>query len=180
MNIVAKAEEYATQHHAGQFLFTAGKEPFIEHPRRVVRLVELSIATDDEIAATWLHDVVEDTPVTIEDILREFGEDIGGMVDGLTDPAHFAGNPDRIRKKWQAERVKDKEPRVKRIKIADQAVNTRMMGFDPPAGWTPERRLEYIMGAKWIVEACAGINTFLEDEFWKTFEASSKEIEKAK
>lgn len=179
-NIVKKAEEYATKHHAGQFLKNKSAELFIEHPRRVVNLVELSVATDNEIAATWLHDIVEDTPVTIEDILHEFGADIAEMVDGLTDPTHFEGNPNRIRKKWQAERVMDKDARVKRIKIADQTVNTNMMGFDPPISWTPESRREYVEGAKWIVEACAGVNDFLEREFWKTFEVSVWEIEAAR
>ncbi len=178
-NIVKKAEEYATAHHAGQFLKTASAEPFIEHPRRVVQLVELSVATHDEIAAAWLHDIVEDTQVTIEDIEREFGADIAEMVDGLTDPLEFNGNPNRIRKKRQAERVKDKDARVKRIKIADQTVNTLLMGFNPPINWTPQQRLEYIEGAKWIVEACAGVNEFLEKKFSETYAASVREIEKA-
>ncbi|TSC85836.1 MAG: hypothetical protein G01um10148_744 [Parcubacteria group bacterium Gr01-1014_8] len=175
--IVQKAEEYATEAHAGQFLKNKSAESFIEHPRRVVKLVEISVATDDELAAAWLHDIVEDTPVTLEDIEREFGAVITEMVDGLTDPPHFAGNPNDIRKKWQAERVKDKGKSVKRIKVADQTVNSAMMGFDPPIGWSPEHRRIYVEGARWIAEECIGVSEYLDRLFAETYEKVIKAIE---
>lgn len=176
-NVVQKAEEYATRAHAGQFMRNQTRDPFIEHPRKVVHLVELSGATDDELAAAWLHDIVEDTPVTLEDIEREFGLVIKELVDGLTDPPHFEGNPSHLRKKWQADRVKDKSAGVKRVKIADQTVNTYGMGFTPPIGWPPEERRAYVEGAKWIVDECRGVSEYLENLFNKTYEEAMRAID---
>ena len=163
--LIEKAKKFATKAHAGQLLKNADAFPFTEHLRRVSALVEESSGTADEIAAAWLHDVVEDTSVTIEEIRREFGGSIAEIVEGLTDPEHFADHPNKIRKAWQAERVVDKNASVKRVKIADQTVNTQMISTDPPVGWNTEQRLEYVEGARQIATNCAGVSEKLDAIF---------------
>ena len=170
--IVENAKRFATRAHSGQFLRNRAKDPFITHPERVVALVEQSGGTAGEIAAAWLHDVVEDTQVTLDDIRKKFGDAITEMVDGLTDPPHFAGNPDKIRKAWQAERVISKSASVKRVKIADQTANSYTIGFDPPVGYNPQERLDYLEGARSIVLNCGGISKKLDKMFEKTYQAS--------
>jgi hypothetical protein len=59
-------------------------QPYEEHPRRAAEMVA-SVTDDPETVAAWLHDVVEDTPVTIEDVERQFGAGVRARVDELTD-----------------------------------------------------------------------------------------------
>ena len=167
--VVQVAKEFATKAHSGQFSRNAAKDPFIYHPRRVVELIEKSGGTTEEIAAAWLHDVVEDTDVTLEQIEKRFGEVIAEIVDGLTDPPHFAGNSTKIRKAWQAERVTNKSASVKRVKIADQTVNINMMGFDPPVDWSLEERRDYLEGARSIALNCVGVDEKLDRLFAETY-----------
>ena len=177
-NAIQEAKEFATKAHEGQFLKNASADPFITHPERVVQLLIDATATHDEIASAWLHDVVEDREVTIEAIKKLFGEKIGELVDGLTDPTHFSQEPHRIRKAWQAERVAGKGEGVKKVKLADQTVNTQMVGFDPPVGWDALQRLEYIEGARLIALKCKGISSKLDKNFEKIYQKSFDEIRK--
>ena len=83
MTKAKKAKEYAALKHAGQ---VHGTRPFMTHLTEVVdTLHEFGYKDDDLTSAAWLHDVVEDTDVTIEEIYSEFGDRIGGLVDALTD-----------------------------------------------------------------------------------------------
>ncbi|MDO8522479.1 MAG: HD domain-containing protein [bacterium] len=175
-HITEKAKTFAAKAHDGQILKNVGKDPFIMHPARVVEIVEGIGGGVEEIAAAWLHDVVEDTKVTIEQIRQEFGDSIADMVDGLTDPPSFEGYPNRIRKKWQADRVVSKSDSVKKIKLADQTVNSRLVGFDPPVGWSPEMRLEYLEGARLIANNCAGICEKLDIVFDDVYKKSAEKI----
>ncbi len=83
--IVKRAAEFAERAHSseGQLRKYSG-EPYIVHPAAVAEIV--SSVTDDEtvIAAAWLHDVVEDTSVTLEEISAEFGDDVAYLVEALT------------------------------------------------------------------------------------------------
>lgn len=177
MDIVEKAEQYARRAHTEQFLNTTRNLlPFITHPEKVAALVASCGGTPQEIAAAWLHDVAEDTPVTVDDIRKEFGEAIGDMVDGLTDPPHFAGEITRIRKAMQAERIVSKSDSVKKIKIADQTVNITLMGEDPPKNWSAQKRLEYVEGAKGIIDNCRGLNAALEEAFDSAYEKTTAQI----
>ena len=82
--LVEKALQFATAAHEGQVRKYTG-EPYINHPVEVMRIVK-TVSDDPAMhAAALLHDVVEDTDVTIEDIVREFGDDVAQLVDDLTD-----------------------------------------------------------------------------------------------
>ena len=82
-DIIKYAKEYAIKHHEGQ---VHGPRPFWHHLRDVVGVLkEFQIDDPDLLAAAWLHDVVEDTSVTVEDVTAEFGPRIGALVDALTD-----------------------------------------------------------------------------------------------
>lgn len=86
MDIVEKARVFATAAHAAAAqLRKYTNEPYIVHPREVAGIVSLHGGTDTQVAAAWLHDVVEDTGVTIETIRAEFGEKVAELVGWLTD-----------------------------------------------------------------------------------------------
>ena len=87
-DLVQRAAEYAKAAHESidqRRKYT--NEPYIVHPQAVAETV--ASVTDDPstIAAAWLHDVVEDTPITLEQINVEFGSDIAGLVADLTNPS---------------------------------------------------------------------------------------------
>lgn len=169
-DIVHEAEIFATEAHKGQSRPNAAADAYIDHPKQVVEIVRSVDGTPEELAATWLHDVVEDTDVTLDQIRERFGNAVAEIVDGLTDPLDFADKPTKIRKKMQAERVINKSDSVKRIKVADQTANVYMMGFDPPTHWNTQKRRDYIEGARQIASNCAGIDNRLDELFTETYQ----------
>ena len=84
--LVERARDFATAAHrgVGQLRKYTG-QPYEEHLRRVAAIVERNTSDPEMIAAAWLHDVVEDTPATIEQVEREFGPGVRELVDALTD-----------------------------------------------------------------------------------------------
>ena len=93
--------------------------PYIVHPRAVAATVRS--VTDDPItiAAAWLHDVVEDTPVTIEEIENEFGPEVAKLVDDLTDVSRLSDGNRQLRTAIDREHTAAADPRAKTVKLAD-------------------------------------------------------------
>lgn len=100
-------------------------EPYIEHPFAVARLV--MTVTDDEatVAAALLHDTVEDTQATLEDIAREFGADVAMLVGWLTDVSQPADGNRVVRKEIDRQHTAQADSRAKTVKLADLIDNTR-------------------------------------------------------
>ena len=114
-----KARAYAHEKHAGQ---THGTRPFTCHLQEVVAtLHEFGYEDDDLTASAWLHDVVEDTPVTIEEIYTEFGDRIGDLVDALTD----GPGRTRLEKKAKPYATIPNVPGAVFVKLADRIANVR-------------------------------------------------------
>ena len=86
MDIKEKAKKFAIEAHKGQIRKSEPDKPKVMHPIAVGNLLEEYGFDDDVIAAGYLHDVVEDTKYTIEDIENEFGKDIRNLVEGATEP----------------------------------------------------------------------------------------------
>ena len=168
-DLVTRACLFALRAHWGQTRNNKDKSPLMDHLAAVARLVGESGGSDLEIAAAWLHDIVEDTLVTVEEVDAIFGVAIGKIVDGLTDPIGFKNLPLVERKQRQAERVRLKGDSVRRIKIADQIANVHDVAVDPPKKWNNEKCLEYVEGAKLVVEKCRYISIYLADEFDRVY-----------
>ncbi|WP_130833065.1 HD domain-containing protein [[Erwinia] mediterraneensis] len=128
-----QARHYATRAHAemGQRRKYTD-EPYIVHPAAVVELVRS--VTDDEIvlAAAWLHDTVEDTPTTLQDIEVHFGEPVARLVAMLTDSAQPGARNRAARKLAHFRHTADASPDAQTIKLADIIDNTHaIVRFDP-------------------------------------------------
>lgn len=120
--LVARAMWFATQAHDGQIRKYTG-DPYITHPTRVAHTVAaLPDVTDEMIATAWLHDVVEDTDVTIYDILENFGWTVARYVEWLTD-TNITGNR-AYRKACYANQLANAPRDVLTIKLADLIDNT--------------------------------------------------------
>src|SRR5271163_3649540 len=131
--IIRKAWDYCLEHHNGQL--RASGEPYVLHPLEVAQVVAEMKLDSTAIAAGLLHDAVEDTPVTTEDISEQFGEQVAHIVEGVTkiDKIQFANREDR-----QAENVRKmllamvSDVRVVLIKMADRLHNMRTLEHMPP------------------------------------------------
>src|SRR6202167_168947 len=132
-NVIRKAWEFCVQHHSGQL--RASGEPYSLHPLEVAQVLAEMKLDSTAIAAGLLHDAVEDTPVTTEDITEQFGEQVAHIVEGVTkiDKIQFANREDR-----QAENVRKmllamvSDVRVVLIKMADRLHNMRTLQHLPP------------------------------------------------
>lgn len=104
------------------------EEAYIEHPKRVAETVATVPHTKAMICAAYLHDVVEDTAVSLQDIERRFGREIAGLVHELTDKYVKENYQDLNRKKRkqkEVERQAKMSAAAKTIKLADVIDNTR-------------------------------------------------------
>jgi GTP pyrophosphokinase len=128
ISLIRKAWEYCVRHHEGQM--RASGEPYIVHPLKVAEVLAEVKLDATAIAAGLLHDLVEDTPITTEEIQAEFGDQVAHIVEGVTkiDKIQFANREDR-----QAENVRKmllamvSDVRVVLIKMADRLHNMRTL-----------------------------------------------------
>jgi guanosine-3',5'-bis(diphosphate) 3'-pyrophosphohydrolase len=128
VDIIRRAWEFSLEHHQGQV--RASGEPYVLHPLEVAHVLAEMKLDSTAIAAGLLHDAVEDTPVTSDDITRLFGEQVAHIVEGVTkiDKIQFANSEDR-----QAENVRKmllamvSDVRVVLIKLADRLHNMRTL-----------------------------------------------------
>ncbi|MEK7109090.1 MAG: HD domain-containing protein [Patescibacteria group bacterium] len=174
--LIEKAKSFAFRAHEGHTRNDKDNNPYIVHPEEVAGLVAQSGGSAQEVAAAWLHDTVEDTPTTIEDIRREFGEEVATIVHGLTDLPEFEALPLAERKAKQAERVRTESVSVRRIKLADQSSNVKTVGAKVFLDMQGDRALAYVRGAKSIADECKGISPFLDSLFQERYEAAVKNL----
>lgn len=167
-NVVKKAKEFAENAHKNHTEDDTLKTPYIFHLQKTATLVRLSGGSEDEIAAAWLHDTVEDTEVTLLDIIREFGDAIAEIVDGLTDLPEWKDLPFKERKKLQAERVSKESDSVRRVKIADQIsggeLDARNVLFNKELR---KEKLECVAG---VARACNGVSMELDALFESVYQ----------
>ena len=132
LDLVRNAYAYAKEKHEGQT--RASGDPYFAHPLTVADIVAELRLDDESLAAALLHDTVEDTGATVEEIKKRFGEDVGAIVAGLTtlSSVHF-----RSKKISQAENFRkmlvamSKDIRVLLVKLADRLHNMRTLEHLP-------------------------------------------------
>ena len=166
--LILTAREFAFAHH-GEAEWTARMG---QHLASVVRFTKIGGGSTAMLAAAWLHDVVEDTAATLAEVEAEFGSEISQLVDGLTDPPHFAALELGFRKERQAARIATLPTPVHVIKVADQTANVAEIAVRPPAHWTHEKAMVYAAGAQHIVSATRGVPEVLYVEFARAFQAA--------
>lgn len=123
MDLVAKAIKYATEKHAGQVRKYTG-EPYINHPAAVAKLVMTVPHTEHMIAAAWLHDTVEDTGATLEEVTWLFGVQVGCFVEMLTDVSCPEDGNRAVRKSIDCDHTAKAMSPAKTIKLADLIDNS--------------------------------------------------------
>ncbi|PXA81427.1 bifunctional (p)ppGpp synthetase/guanosine-3',5'-bis(diphosphate) 3'-pyrophosphohydrolase [Auritidibacter sp. NML120636] len=131
LDVIIRAFTIAEQHHDGQFRKSG--DPYITHPVAVATILAELGMTGTTLAAALLHDTVEDTSYSLEQLTAEFGEEVALLVDGVTklDKVHFgaAAQAETVRKMVLA---MAKDVRVLLIKLADRLHNARTWRYVPP------------------------------------------------
>ncbi|NPB06998.1 MAG: bifunctional (p)ppGpp synthetase/guanosine-3',5'-bis(diphosphate) 3'-pyrophosphohydrolase [Aquificae bacterium] len=130
-NLVEEAFDFARKAHEGQFRKTG--EPFFYHPLRVAETVARLGLDAEAVSAALLHDAVEDTPVTLDEIEKRFGASVAQLVDGLTKETRIekrlgAGSFYKMRDLLKLLVETTKDPRVLIIKLADRLDNVKSLG----------------------------------------------------
>jgi hypothetical protein len=125
-DLVVRARNYAAQAHERiDHRRKYSDQPYLVHLEAVAQLVET--ATDDQemIAAAWLHDTVEDTPATLEDIEEQFGAAVAELVEELTDVSRPGDGNRAVRKEIDRRHTAQASARAKTIKLCDLIDNCR-------------------------------------------------------
>ena len=153
--LLLKALAFAAHKHREQRRKDAEASPYINHPIALAdALVNEGGITDVEVlCAALLHDTVEDTATTHEELLDAFGSRIARIVAEVTDDKRLAKAE---RKRLQIEHAPHISREAKLVKLADKLCNLRDVAERPPAGWDLGRRREYFDWAKQVIDGLRG------------------------
>ena len=162
-NLLLKALYFAADKHRDQRRKGAGAIPYINHPIAVAHMLsDVGGITDaTTLAAAILHDTVEDTDATPEELERQFGAGVAGIVAEVTD------DPTLTRAARKQAQI-DHAPRLSKpamlVKLADKVCNVTDI-LERPPDWPQWRKDEYVRWAREVVEALRGTNSALESKF---------------
>jgi (p)ppGpp synthase/HD superfamily hydrolase len=153
------AEKHAAQRRKGRMA-----EPYVNHLLEVADLLAQTADGLDTnlIVAALLHDTIEDTGVTREEIAERFGEDVASLVAEVTDDKSL---PKQTRKALQVENAPHKSPRAQMLSAADKIANVRSIVSSPPVDWSFERQVAYVHWARQVVGRYAELKGRLKEEF---------------
>jgi (p)ppGpp synthase/HD superfamily hydrolase len=167
LRLVSEAADFAARRHTGQQRKGRGNEPYVNHLAEMANL--LSIATDGSdaelVAAGWLHDTIEDTATTREELAQKFGERVAALVAEVTDDMTL---PKQERRQKQIVDAPRKSPGAKLIKVADKISNIRARIVLQPNQDERDDLIDYVTWAEKVVAGCRGVNAVLDRMFDET------------
>jgi guanosine-3',5'-bis(diphosphate) 3'-pyrophosphohydrolase len=167
IRLVSEAADLAARRHSGMQRKGRVNEPYINHLAEVANL--LSDATDGSdaelVAAGWLHDTIEDTAMTREELAHRFSERVAELVVEVTDDMSL---PKDERRREQIVDAPHKSPGAKLIKIADKISNIRARIVSNPTKSAREELSDYLAWAEQVVAGCRGGNEKMDRVFDET------------
>lgn len=168
--LILRAAAFAARKHRDGRRKDADASPYINHPLELARvLAEVGGVTDSAtLCAALLHDTIEDTKTTEEELAGAFGQEIAALVVEVTDDKKLAKDE---RKRLQVEHAATISDKAKRIKLADKICNLTDVATSPPVEWTLERRREYFDWSKSVIDRLRGVDAVLEAAFDKSYSA---------
>lgn len=168
MGLVLRAARFAAWKHRDQRRKGRGRLPYINHPLDLAHVLWFEGGVTDPVvlAAALLHDTIEDTQTSLQELQGEFGTQIAEIVMEVTDEASLDW---RARKRLQISRARTASARAKLVKLADKICNLRSLIASPPQGWSVERQRSYFDWSKEVVDQLRGANAALEQRFDQVF-----------
>ncbi len=162
--LVLRATAFAAHKHRDQRRKDPAASPYINHPISVAYVLaqEAGIEAAIVLCAALLHDTIEDTDTTLEELEMAFGSEIAAIVLEVTDDKLL---PKQERKRLQVAHAATISRNAKLVKLADKICNLRDLQASPPAGWSSERKREYFDWAKQVIDRVRGVDARLEALF---------------
>jgi (p)ppGpp synthase/HD superfamily hydrolase len=174
-----KALHFASIKHRDQRRKDEEASPYINHPIEVAELlVRIGGVTDLVVLqSAILHDTIEDTHITEDELEMLFGPEVRRVVQEVTDDKSL---PKEERKRLQIEHAPHLSRQAKLVKLADKISNVRAVALTPPADWSIERRREYLDWTKKVVDGLRGCNDQLEEYYDSSLDMALKIIDNMK
>ena len=163
-----KVTDFAAKKHRDQRRKDSVQTPYINHPIGVASIIseEGGINDINILCGAILHDTVEDTDTTYEEIEELFGERIRAIVKDCSDDKNL---PKQVRKEKQIEHAPHCCYEAKVVKLADKLYNLRDLERDTPVGWSENRVNEYFVWSSKVVKGLRGACPALEQKLDELF-----------
>ena len=160
----AKAVAFAADKHRNQRRKDAEASPYINHPIALANVLANEGGVEDVtvLCAAVLHDTIEDTETTPEELQAIFGHKVAAVVMEVTDDKSLEKS---LRKQRQVEHAPHISKEAKLVKLADKISNLRDIIASPPADWSAERKQAYFDWAAKVVAGVRGVHPGLESVF---------------
>ena len=164
LKILLKALAFAAHKHKDQRRRDVDSSPYINHPISLADILcnEAHVTDIETICGALLHDTVEDTETTAEELEDVFGKAIRDIVMDVTDDETL---PKAARKQAQIDHAAHISDKAKLVKLADKISNLRDVLYNAPADWSLERRQEYFDWACRVIDQVRGSHPGLEAMF---------------
>jgi guanosine-3',5'-bis(diphosphate) 3'-pyrophosphohydrolase len=158
--ILLKALAFASHKHSDQRRKDAKASPYINHPIGLADVLvnEGGVTDVNVICGALLHDTIEDTDTTYNELVENFGVAIADIVMEVSDDKSLTKSE---RKKLQIDHAPHKSDEAKLVKLADKICNLRDIINSPPADWSTERKQDYFDWAKQVVDGVRGTSAKL-------------------
>ncbi len=159
-----KAVAFATEKHRNQRRKDADASPYINHPIALANVLanEGGVSDATVLCAAVLHDTIEDTETTENELTTTFGSRVSSVVLEVTDDKSLEKH---VRKQRQIEHAPHISTEAKLVKLADKICNLRDILASPPANWSTERKQAYFDWASRVVAGVRGVHPNLEAVF---------------
>lgn len=164
IGLILQAAAFAAFKHRRQRRKDVEATPYINHPIALAEVLwrEGRVSDPQVIAAALLHDTVEDTQTTPQELASAFGPVVAAVVAEVTDDKRL---PKAERKRLQIVRARHASRRARLVKLADKICNLEDMLVAPPQDWNTARLREYFDWARKVVDQIRGTNARLERRF---------------
>jgi guanosine-3',5'-bis(diphosphate) 3'-pyrophosphohydrolase len=168
------AAQFAAEKHKLQRRKDPAATPYINHPIRVAYILnEAGIYHISVLCAALLHDTVEDTDTSPEELAERFGTDVSDIVMEVTDDKSL---PKAERKRLQVEHARNLSHGAGLVKIGDKIANVADIISAPPVGWSLDRQQAYFEWSRDVVFSIPGRHKGLELTFQNTYERGMRHI----
>lgn len=164
LGLIIKATQFAADKHRNQRRKDVDASPYINHPIALASILSNEGGVEDPVVlcAALLHDTIEDTDTTSQELVETFGVEITNVVLEVTDDKTLAKE---VRKEEQVRHAPHISTEAKLVKLADKICNLRDILASPPADWSAERKQAYFDWAARVVAGLRGVHPGLEALF---------------
>ena len=163
LSLLFKALAFSAEKHTKQRRKDIDKTPYINHPISLANILAQRWVIDENVlCAAILHDTIEDTETTVDELQEHFGEKISSIVIEVTDDKSLEKS---VRKQKQIEHAATISHEAKLVKLADKIANITDIINTPPEDWSSDRKKDYFKWAKAVVDNLRGAHQGLEKDF---------------